>query len=579
MRWLVRAIGSDGTLPVACTSAGQDDDENAGVPTQSATGASDHNEPNRGGRRLTVQPSAGPRQSMTIPTSNLAHLLIQTARRFPDRPALVWRNDTWTWAGFRDRVQAAAAALSAQGVRHGDRVLLHARNGNAVLETMFTTWMIGATWVPTNFRLTPPEVAYLAQSSGAAVHIFDSAFPEHAAAAKAENPACRLEVWIGEGSPNWESLATHATRAEVPADVDRDHPAWFFYTSGTTGRPKAGVLTHGQLEYVVCNHLCDLMPGTTEQDASLVVAPLSHGAGIHALPQIARGAVTVLLPSEKLDCEEAWRLVEKHRVTNMFTVPTILTMLTRHESVDRYDHSSLRYVIYAGAPMYRADQVHALRKLGKVIVQYFGLGEVTGNITVLPPHLHSEDDAGMPVGSCGFPRTGMDVAILDDQGQRLPAGTTGEICVRGPGVFAGYHDNPDATAKAFVHGWFHTGDLGHMDERGFVYITGRASDMYISGGSNIYPREIEEVLLTHPAVVEACVVGMPHEKWGESGTAVLVLEQDAQVTSPEMLAHLEGKLAKYKWPERFVVWPELPKSGYGKVTKREVKRLLQEDIR
>ena len=173
----------------------------------------------------------------------------------------------------------------------------------------------------------------------------------------------------------------------------------------------------------------------------------------------------------------------------------------------------------------------------------------------------------------------MDVAILDDQGQRLPAGTTGEICVRGPGVFAGYHDNPDATAKAFVHGWFHTGDLGHMDERGFVYITGRASDMYISGGSNIYPREIEEVLLTHPAVVEACVVGMPHEKWGESGTAVLVLEQDAQVTSPEMLAHLEGKLAKYKWPERFVVWPELPKSGYGKVTKREAKRLLQEDIR
>jgi fatty-acyl-CoA synthase len=233
------------------------------------------------------------------------------------------------------------------------------------------------------------------------VHIFDTAFPDHAAAARAENPACRLELSIGDGATTatWDAFAGHAEPMQWPVDVERDHPAWFFYTSGTTGRPKAGVLTHGQMEYVVCNHLCDLMPGTTELDASLVVAPLSHGAGVHVLPQIARGSAIVLLSGERLDCDEAWRLVERHKVTNMFTVPTILTMLTRHEAVDRYDHSSLRYVIYAGAPMYRADQVHALRKLGQVLVQYFGLGEVTGNITVLPPHLHSEDDAAMPVGS------------------------------------------------------------------------------------------------------------------------------------------------------------------------------------
>jgi fatty-acyl-CoA synthase len=480
---------------------------------------------------------------------------------------------------LRDRVQAAAAALTGRGVRHGDRILLHARNSNAVLETMFSTWMIGATWVPTNFRLTPPEVAYLAQSSGATVHIFDTAFPEHAAVAASENPACRLQLIIGGGGENdWEALARHPTKLIQPADVDRDHPAWFFYTSGTTGRPKAGILTHGQMNYVICNHLCDLMPATTEQDVSLVVAPLSHGAGIHALPQVARGAATVLLSGERLDCEEAWRLVEQHRVTNMFTVPTILTMLTRHDAVDGFDHSSLRYVIYAGAPMYRADQVHAVRKLGKVMVQYFGMGEVTGNITVLPPALHSENDAETPVGSCGFPRTGMDIAILDDAGNTLDPGTTGEICVRGPGVFAGYHNNPEATAKATTHGWFHTGDLGHIDASGFVYITGRASDMYISGGSNVYPREIEEALLLHPAVAEACVVGMPHEKWGESGTAVLVLEPGATTSSADLLAHLDGRLAKYKWPQHFVFWPELPKSGYGKVTKRDVKHLLQKDL-
>jgi fatty-acyl-CoA synthase len=464
-------------------------------------------------------------------------------------------------------------------VRQGDRVLLHARNSNAVLETMFASWMIGATWVPTNFRLTPPEVAYLAQSSGASVHIIDTGFPEHIAVAAAENPACQLQLTIGgNGADDWEACASHTGKQTQPADVDRDHPAWFFYTSGTTGRPKAGILTHGQMNYVICNHLCDLMPATTEHDVSLVVAPLSHGAGIHALPQVARGAATVLLSGERLDCEEAWRLVEQRRVTNMFTVPTILTMLTRHDAADRFDHSSLRYVIYAGAPMYRADQIHAIRKLGQVLVQYFGMGEVTGNITVLPPALHSENDADTPVGSCGFPRTGMDIAILDDAGRLLDPGTSGEICVRGPGVFAGYHNNPEATAKATAHGWFHTGDLGHIDTRGFVYITGRASDMYISGGSNVYPREIEEALLLHPAVAEACVVGMPHEKWGESGTAVLVLEPGASTSSADLLAHLDGRLAKYKWPQHFVFWSELPKSGYGKVTKRDVKHLLQKDL-
>ncbi len=500
--------------------------------------------------------------------------MLQTARRFPDRPAIIWRERTWSWAEFAGRAQAAAGALASRGVQHGDRVLLHARNSNAVLETMFASWMLGAVWVPTNFRLSPPEVAYLASSSGASVHIFDAAFPEHAAAAKAENPACRLTLSIPDA---WDALASgDAAPVLRAADVASDHPAWFFYTSGTTGRPKAGVLTHGQMEYVVCNHLCDLMPATTENDVSLVVAPLSHGAGIHFLPQVARGAASVLLSGERLDCAEAWRLVERHRVTNMFTVPTILTMMTRHDAVDHYDHSSLRYVIYAGSPMYRADQVHALRKLDRVIVQYFGMGEVTGNITVLPREYHSVDDANMRVGSCGFPRTGMEIAILDLDGRHVAAETTGEICVRGPGVFAGYYNNPEATAEATRFGWFHTGDLGHIDREGFVYITGRASDMFISGGSNVYPREIEEVLVTHPSVAEACVVGMPDARWGESGVAVLVPADGAAVDQHDVLSLLEGRLARYKWPARIVVWPELPKSGYGKVAKREVKRLLEE---
>ncbi|WP_137124482.1 acyl-CoA synthetase [Roseomonas sp. HF4] len=515
-----------------------------------------------------------------IPTANLASLLLQTARRLPGRPALVWRDRAWTWAETAARVMAAAGALRARGIGVGDRVLVLARNGNAIFESCWACWLIGAVWVPVNFRLSPPEVAWLAANAGCRGHVFDTGFPEHRAAAKAANAACLLEVAIGEGDGlAWDGLVEEGRAAPVAETeaVDRDHPAWLFYTSGTTGRPKGGTLTHGQLAFVVVNHIADLMPGLTERDASLVVAPLSHGAGIHAMAQVARGAASVLLPGERLDVPEAWRLVEKHRVSNMFTVPTILNALVRDPSVDAHDHSSLRHVIYAGAPMYREDQKHALRKLGPCLVQYFGLGEVTGNITVLPPEWHSlEDDPAFPTGSCGYPRTGIEVAILDAGHRRLPAGETGEICVRGAAVMAGYFENPAANEAAFAGGWFHTGDLGHLDGRGFLHITGRQSDMYISGGSNVYPREIEEVLLTHPAVAEACVVGVPDAKWGEAGVAVLVAAEGAMLDPAAVMAHLDGRLGRYKWPARIVVWDALPRSGYGKVPKAEVKRLLAE---
>jgi acyl-CoA synthetase (AMP-forming)/AMP-acid ligase II len=260
----------------------------------------------------------------------------------------------------------------------------------------------------------------------------------------------------------------------------------------------------------------------------------------------------------------------------MFTVPTILKLLTEHPAVDARDHSSLRYVIYAGAPMYREDQKHALKKLGKVLVQYFGLGEVTGNITVLPPALHQlEDDPAIKVGTCGYERTGMQVSIQDEQGCDLATGETGEICVCGPAVFAGYYNNPEANEKAFRDGWFRTGDLGYLDPQGFLYITGRASDMYISGGSNVYPRETEEKVLTHPAVAEVAILGVPDRAWGEVGVAVCVLRPEMRLEERELLAFLDGRLARYKLPKRVFFWEALPKSGYGKITKKEVRAELE----
>jgi fatty-acyl-CoA synthase len=510
---------------------------------------------------------------------NLAHMLTQNARRHADRIGFIWGDRSWTWREIEGHASALAAGLAARGIVKGDRILVHSKNCDEMFWSMFAAFRLGAVWVPTNFRLMPDEVTYLATASGAKAFLCHGDFPDHAAAAA--NPALEFVWRIGEGAFGertvCEVIASQAGARVENTAVDYDDPCWFFFTSGTTGRSKAAVLTHGQMAFVVTNHLADLTPGTTETDASLVVAPLSHGAGVHQLMQVARGVPTILLPTEKFDIAEAFRLIETHRVSNMFTVPTILKMMVEHPAVDKFDHSSLRYVIYAGAPMYREDQKAALKKLGPVLVQYFGLGEVTGNITVMPTNLHDiEDGPQARIGTCGFERTGMQVSIQGDDGRELKPFETGEICVIGPAVFAGYYDNPDANAKAFRDGWFRTGDLGHMDEEGFVYITGRASDMYISGGSNIYPREVEEKILTHPAIGEVAVLGVPDPFWGEVGVAVCVpREGAAAVSEAELAAFLSPKVPRYKMPKRFFFWEALPKSGYGKIPKRLVRDELE----
>lgn len=535
---------------------------------------------------MTVSPAGNPVGGV-VPTSrrvmNLAHFVTQSACRFPDRPGFIWGERVWTWREIEAQVNAFAAVLADLGVSKGDRILVHSKNCDEMFFAMFATFRLGAIWVPTNFRLMPAEVADLAEAAHVKGLLCHGDFPAHAAAVetKMTRHGLRFTLSFGEMALGQGRIADYVTQkigARVPdAVVEYNDPCWYFFTSGTTGRSKASVLTHGQMAFVITNHLCDLMPGTTERDASLVVAPLSHGAGVHQLTQVARGAATVLLPSERFDIDEAYRLIERYRITNMFTVPTILKMLVEHPAAASYDHSSLRYIIYAGAPMYREDQKTALKVLGKVIVQYFGLGEVTGNITVLPPYLHTEEDGpDARIGSCGFPRTGMQISIQDDAGNELQPFETGEICVIGPAVFPGYYDNPSANEKAFRNGWFRTGDLGHVDEQGFLYITGRASDMFISGGSNVYPREIEEKILTQGAIAEVAIVGVPDPLWGEVGYAVCVAKPGMPVTEAELIDFLSDKIARYKMPKRFFFWNQLPKSGYGKVPKRLVKDALAE---
>lgn len=503
---------------------------------------------------------------------NLAHFLRQAAKRFPDEIALVHGSEIFNWAQVDARVDAMAAALGDKGIVKGDRILVQSKNCLQMIESMFVCFRLGAVWVPTNARQTPDEVANLAEASGAVAMICHSDYPDHVPAAQAAAPSIHTVISIGAAAfgEDYEALVASKLGAHVKdVDVEHDDPCWFFFTSGTTGRPKAAVLTHGQMGYVVSNHLSDLMPDTTQKDASLVVAPLSHAAGINQLVQTARGVKTVLLSASRFDVAEAWSLIEQWKITNLFTVPTITKMLVEHPAIDEYDHSSLRYVLYAGAPMYREDQKFALKKLGPVLVQYFGLGEVTANITVLPADLHDvEDGPDVKLGTCGYERTAMQVQIQDSSGTEVAPLETGEICVCGPGVFAGYYNNPEANEKAFRNGWFRTGDLGHMDVEGFLYITGRESDMYISGGSNVYPRETEEKLLEHDAIAEAAIVGVPDKQWGEVGIAVCVLRAGESLNETDVLGFLGPKVARYKLPRRVVFWDELPKSAYGKITKK-----------
>lgn len=512
---------------------------------------------------------------------NLAQLLTHTARRLPDAPALINGAVRWSWRTLDSRVDALAQLLRARGVGRGDCVLLHSSNHLEFVQTAFATWRVGAALAPTNFRLTPDDIAGIADVCQPKMMVCHADFAAHAAAVGNHWRLPAGVLWIGDDGPDAVSMAPAATHGLVLNEpVSRDDPCWYFLTSGTSGVPKAARLTHQQMGFVVTNHLSDLMPGTNASDASLVVAPLSHGAGVHLLPQVASGAASVLPTSSKFDGDELWRLVESEHITNMFTVPTILKRLVEHPAVHRHDHSSLRYVIYAGAPMYTTDQERARATLGEVLVQYYGLGEVTGNITVLPPREHGRSGPeGMDFGTCGYPRTGMQVSIQDDDGRELPCGQQGEICVAGPAVCDGYLNNATATEAAFRDGWFRTGDLGTLDEHGYLYVTGRASDMYISGGSNIHPRDIEEKLLHHPQIAEVAVVGVPDADWGESGVAVCVANDGAAPDLEQLRGWLHERIARYKMPRQFVFWPELPKSGYGKVVKRTIRDQLQSNER
>ncbi|TGD12824.1 AMP-binding protein [Brevibacterium sp. S111] len=523
---------------------------------------------------------------------NVSHFLTQTARRLPERLAVVDddHGQRWTWAELDARAEALAAALQAGGVGRRDTVLLLSANHAEVIQSFWGILRAGGVIAPPNAALSTEELLGISAEVAPAAVIADRAHSDFVTALVAEGFTGPV-LWIGElpsssgplraeGTGSNESSRREAVRsahapAAVDSTVDEDDPCWYFFTSGSTGRPKAATFTHRHLGAVLANHRCDLFPNEDETGASLVLAPLSHGAGIHMLAQVFGGTPSIIHPGGKPSQESLWPAIDAYGITNAFTVPTILNRIVAGCPAGRgpEDHT-LERIIYAGAPMLAADQARALERLGPYLVQYFGLAEVTGAITVLGPDDHGRipvDSAG--IGTCGRARTGVEIIILNDTGAELPVGVQGEVCVAGPTVCAGYLGRPDANAESFAGGVFHTGDIGYLDAAGYLFLTGRKSDMYISGGSNVYPREIEELLLTDTEVAQAVVVGVPDPQWGEIGVAVI--ERTVPAAADDLEERLDrlcrSRLAAYKVPKEIHFVETMPVTAYGKLARKEIK--------
>jgi len=508
---------------------------------------------------------------------NQAAILAQVARIHGDRPAISEGKEVRrTYREFSERVARLAGTFrGALKLLPGDRVALAMKNHPLFLEILYAVWHAGLAAVPVNAKLHPKEFAYILQNSGARACF---ATPDLAGVlAEVRGEAPDLEHLISIDDPDFEALFE---AAPVPAaSVDPEALCWLFYTSGTTGRPKGAMITHRSLMFATSNYLADvdrIDPG----DCMIHAAPMSHGSGLYAMPHVARGANNVVPESGGYDVEETLELIAHWPGASFFFAPTMVNRLINHPGLAQADLTNLKTIVYGGGPMYLEDVLKALDRLGPKLTQIYGLGEAPMTITGLPKSAYLDKDHPRylaRLASAGYARTGVEVRVVDADGKDVPFGETGEIICRGDIVMGGYWLNPDATASTIRDGWLWTGDLGAMDEDGYVTLKDRSKDMIISGGTNIYPREIEEVLLRHPNVYECAVVGRPHADWGEEVVAFVVPHPGKEIDTAELDKLCLDNIARFKRPKAYRIVTALTKNNYGKILKTELRDLLAKE--
>ncbi len=485
---------------------------------------------------------------------NLFALLDQVAQRFPDHGAVYHgRHCCCTWRELRERALSLAGSIR-QDHTAGARIAIASENRPEIVELLFGIWAAECVAVPINYKLHPREMAQILDDAGAA-QVFAS--PKIAAELDSRYAAEAVDSEL-------YSSRFGAPVAAVP-HTDPTTLAWLFYTSGTTGKSKGAMLSHRNLMAMTVAHLADM--DAPDQNCSLVhAAPMSHGSGLYIPAYVSRGARQVISERGGFEPDEFLDLCEHHPGASAFLAPTMVQRVIESGRA-RPDH--LRTIVYGGGPMYVDSMKKALAAFGPVFAQIYGQGESPMTITGLRRADHEDADDAV-LGSVGYARSGVDVAVLRDDGTPAAIGDVGEIVCRGDVVMGGYWGNPAATAETLRDGWLRTGDMGSFDARGYLTLHDRSRDVVISGGSNVYPREVEEVLLEHPDVSEACVVGAPDAEWGEVVVAFIVGAADPA----DLDAHLLTRIARFKRPKRYLVVDELPKNSYGKVLKKNLRQQL-----
>ena len=508
--------------------------------------------------------------------TTVGDLFRRAVRHYGDRVAVRQGERALSYRELGEQVNRLANALRGLGLTRGDRVALLMWNCPEYVVCDFAIAAAGLVKVPLNHLLTRDEAVFRIQDSEASAIICDEHFAPMVEELAPECPSLRHRFCIVEspgpaptGLAPFTRLLTQGSTRDPGGLVAHDDLIGIMYTGGTTGRSKGVMHTHKSVLAITCSEIVEMDIGRGE--VMLQVAPLPHATQFMLLPGLLRGGTHVLM--KKFDPDEVLQTIERARVSWTFMVPTMIYVLLDHPALGRYDHSSLRTIIYGAAPMSPDKLERAIERVGPVFLQIYSQMEVANQTTALSKEDHVEALAKAParLGSCGRPIAIAQVRIVDPDDRDVPVGEPGEIITRGPHMMRGYWRREDETARTMRGGWIHTGDVARVDGDGYIYIVDRAKDMIISGGMNVYSVEVENALMEHPLVQEACVVGVPDEKWGEAVTAFVVLREGATLGRDELIRFAGKKLAAYSRPKRVEFAAEIPKTPYGKMDKKAIR--------
>jgi acyl-CoA synthetase (AMP-forming)/AMP-acid ligase II len=512
---------------------------------------------------------------------NLARLLASAARTYPDRIAITDLDAPGGRSDIRyhelwQQVQHTAQALRDLGMRPGDRVAMLLGNSWEYVQTFMAIASAGMVAVPMNIRLLEDELLHILKDSGASLLIAQHALlhtrPGLRGVAPLGEVIARPIAPLDNGQRTFESLAS-ANATPEPEEVSADQLAVIAYTSGTTGAPKGTMLAHRT--WTIVSEYTRSLLSFTEDEVTIHTAALTHGSGYLLLPTMEVGGRALLC--SKFDPALTLDLLREERVTSGFMVPSMIQMLLdSHGDSPPLRGLALRSLYYAGSPIAPSTLAGALHVFGDVLIQSFAQTESPMFLTAMGHEDHRRINGDCPhlIRAAGRVVRGVTLRIVDDEGHEVPLGEPGEVTAQGPHVMLGYWNRPQATAETLAQGWLHTGDIGRMDEQGYLFIVDRKKDMIISGGSNVYAREVEEVLLRAPGIKEAAVIGLPHPKWGEMVAAVLVAQEGTAMSEPELEAFCRREIADYRRPKAFFLAAALPRNAYGKVLKRELRDRL-----